>query len=436
MRNRRQKRTTKSSSYNTLKAIKFILLILILICFVSFISSYFKHKDSFDYSKIADSSNSENLSPEEITEDQEALETEETTHVNQPTPKDTSITMAFTGDIMCHNTMYNDAYNATSKTYDFAYFFDDVKYYLQTADITVGNLETTFAGASVGYSSYPTFNTPESLAKTLKNIGFDVVSTANNHCMDKGYSGLVSTLFYLDEADISHTGTYASQEDQNTILIKNVKGINIAFLSFTYGTNGIKIPTGKEYSVNLIDEETMLSQLNLAKAQNPDLICVCMHWGNEYQTTPSSSQKELAEFLLKNGTDIIIGNHPHVPQSMELKTVTLDDGSTKEGFVIYSLGNFMADQNKAYTRDSLILNLKLTKSGKTGEVVFNSATYTPTYIYKNTSVFSKKFKILDIQSTIESYNAGYDKSIGATTYKTLSTELANIKKIVGEEIIK
>lgn len=349
---------------------------------------------------------------------------------------DITINMAFTGDIMCHNTMFKDAYNSDTNEYDFSYYFDDIKYHLQTADITVGNLETTFAGSKVGYSGYPTFNTPETLAKALKNIGFDVVSTANNHCIDKGYKGIESTIDFLDEADIAHTGTFKSKEEQDTILVKDVKGTKIAFLSFTYGTNGIKIPSGKEYCVNLNDEETILSQLELAKKTNADLICVCMHWGVEYQTKPNNEQKDLAEFMIKNGADFIIGNHPHVPQSMELKTVTLDDGTEKEAFVIYSLGNFMADQNKAYTRDSLILNLKYTKSGETGKTSFNSATYTPTYVYKNANVASKKFRILDMAESIEKYKSGYDKSIGEKMFNTLNSEIENVRNIVGDEIKK
>ena len=159
-----------------------------------------------------------------------------------------------------------------------------------------------------------------------------------------------------------------------------------------------------------------------------------MHWGQEYQTTPNSTQKELTEFLFKNGADLIIGNHPHVLQPMEKQTITLEDGSTKECFVIYSLGNFMADQNKAYTRDSVILNLKITKNAESGKITFDSATYTPTYIYKDTTKSSKKFKILDIESTIAAFDADYDTSIGTKTYNTLKTELQNIKNIIGEEL--
>lgn len=428
--NVRKKRILKQSTSKTSTYLKVILAILILIFAIIFITFNINkvNSDNLELSGDENISNSSEANSDSL--DNEAPEEKET---QKP---DTTITMAFTGDIMCHNTMFKDAYNADTKEYDFSYFFDDVKYHLQTPDITVGNLETTFAGSKVGYSGYPTFNTPETLAKALKNVGFDVVSTANNHCMDKGYSGIESTIDYLDEADIAHTGTYKSKESQDTILVKNVKGINIAFLSFTYGTNGIKIPAGKEYCVNLNDKETILSQLALAKQTNADLICVCMHWGIEYQTKPNAEQTELAEFLIKNGTDLIIGNHPHVPQSMESKKVTLDDGSEKEAFVIYSLGNFMADQNKAYTRDSLILNLKYTKNGETGEISFNSATYTPTYVYKNTAVSNKKFKILNIAESIEKYKSGYDKSIGEKMYNTLNTELENVKKIVGDEIVK
>ena len=428
--NVRKKRILKQSTSKTSTYLKVILAILILIFAIIFITFNINkvNSDNLELSGDENISNSSDANSDSL--DNEAPEEKET---QKP---DITITMAFTGDIMCHNTMFKDAYNADTKEYDFSYFFDDVKYHLQTPDITVGNLETTFAGSKVGYSGYPTFNTPETLAKALKNVGFDVVSTANNHCMDKGYSGIESTIDYLDEADIAHTGTYKSKEAQDTILVKNVKGINIAFLSFTYGTNGIKIPAGKEYCVNLNDKETILSQLALAKQTNADLICVCMHWGIEYQTKPNAEQTELAEFLIKNGTDLIIGNHPHVPQSMELKKVTLDDGSEKEAFVIYSLGNFMADQNKAYTRDSLILNLKYTKSGETGEISFNSATYTPTYVYKNTAVSNKKFKIFNIAESIEKYKSGYDKSIGEKMYNTLNTELENVKKIVGNEIVK
>lgn len=158
--------------------------------------------------------------------------------------------------------------------------------------------------------------------------------------MDKGESGVISTLDTLDEIGISHTGTYRSEEEQDTILVKDVNGIKIAFLSFTYGTNGITIPSGKEYLVNLIDEELILEQIELAKQEEVDIICASMHWGVEYSQTQSAEQEEWADFLFQNGVDIIIGNHAHVVEPMEKRTITLEDGTEKEVFVVYALRKF------------------------------------------------------------------------------------------------
>lgn len=347
--------------------------------------------------------------------------------------EDTHFSMSVIGDIMCHNTQYKDAYVSSSDTYDFSYVFQDVKNYIADADIAIGNLETTFAGKARGYTSYPTFNTPEQLAYNLKDFGIDVVSTANNHCMDKGYSGLVSTLNYLNDAGISHTGTNSSQEEQNEILIKDVKGVKIAFLSFTYGTNGIPIPNDKPYAVNLIDETLILNQLSLAKDQNPDLICVNMHWGVEYQTKQNKEQERLANLLFENGVDIILGSHPHVLQPMEKRTVTLEGETTKDCFVIYSLGNFMSGQVYPNTRNSVILNMSFTKSGETGKTYINEVDYVPIYTYKSSSG-KQRYKVLDIEKALANYDNGSDTSIGQTNYSTLKNELSKIKQTMGEKI--
>lgn len=348
--------------------------------------------------------------------------------------EDISISMSVIGDIMCHNSQYTDAYNSATGTYDFSYVFTDIKDYISSADIAVGNLETTFAGKEKGYSNYPRFNTPEQLATNLRDFGIDVLSTANNHSLDTNYAGLISTLKYLDDAGISHTGTYDSWASRNQILIKDVNGIKIAFLAFTYGTNGIPVPEDKAYCINLIDKDLILKQINLAKEQNPDLICVNMHWGIEYQTKQNSEQEELADYLFKNGVDVILGSHPHVLQPMEKKTVTLEDGTTKDCFVIYSLGNFISGQTKVNTKNSVILNINLIKNGETGKTTIDSVSYIPIYMYKDSSKNTKKFRVLDIEKSIANYENGTDKSIGQSTYSTLKTELTKIQKTMGENI--
>ena len=274
----------KNNRKKSSKPNKLLFLILIILIIVAFIFYQKQTSETSSLPEVSEQVSSEDIEPEK-----------------EPIPEDINIKMSVIGDIMCHDSQYKDAYVKESDSYDFSYVFSDIQKYIQTADIAVGNLETTFAGKERGYSNYPTFNTPEQLAYNLKTLGIDLLSTANNHSLDKGYKGLVSTLDFLDDAGLAHTGTYRSEEEQNQISVQNVKGITMAFLSFTYGTNGIPVPSGKDYCVNLIDEDLILKQINLAKEQNPDMICVFMHWGVEYQTKQNKTQENLANFLFKNG---------------------------------------------------------------------------------------------------------------------------------------
>lgn len=341
--------------------------------------------------------------------------------------EDKKISLVAIGDIMCHNSQFKDAYK--EGTYDFSYVFTDIKTYIENADIAIGNLETTFAGSKKGYSGYPQFNTPETLAYNLKDIGIDVLTTTNNHCLDSGYNGIESTIDFLDQAEIAHTGTFKSPEDQNTILFKEVNGIKIAFLAYTYGTNGIPIPKGKEYCVNLINKEFILSQLDLAKKGNPDIICVSMHWGVEYQRHPNDEQLDLTDFLFNNGVDIILGSHPHVLQPFEKREITLEDGTKKDGFVIYSLGNFMAAQNKENTRNSIILNLSITKHVDTNKITIDDISYVPIYMYSYPTY--NNYKILDINNTLSQYNNG-ETPLPNNPSLILKNELQSITQLLNQ----
>lgn len=347
-------------------------------------------------------------------------------------PKDTSISLCVVGDIMCHNTQYYDAYNASTKTYDFTHVFSNIADQLQRADLTIGNIETTFAGSERGYSNYPTFNSPDELIVNLRAVGFDVLCTANNHSLDTGFSGLSRTLDVLDENDISHMGTYASEEDSQEILVKEVNGIKIAMLAYTYGTNGIPIPKGKDFCVNLIDKEKIKADLDKAKSLEVDLISVNMHWGNEYRLKPTNEQKELADFLFQNGVDLILGSHPHVLEPMEKRTITLEDGTEKEVFLIYSLGNFVSGQTKEYTNLSVILDLKITKHAK-GGITIDDVDYTPIYVDMRSASTDERFKILNIRDSIEAYENG-DTSISKTLYNKLTSSLVKIDKIMAGDV--
>ena len=422
-RNRKFKTADDFDQKKIVKFLSFSVFVLIIILTIVATFYYFKNNDK--YQKLVETSKQE-------LEDQKELESENKEEEKQE-EIDTTFTMTAIGDVMCHNTQYWDAYDKASDTYDFSYVFDDITYYTKIADISIGSLETTFAGSERGYSNYPTFNSPDALAYALKNIGLDVISTAGNHALDTGFSGLSRTIDVLDDADIAHLGTYKTQEDQDTILFKYVKGIKIAFINYTYGTNGIPVPSGKEFCVNLIDKDLIKKHIDLAKSQNADIIVACMHWGTEYRTTPDSTQTKLADFLFQNGVDIILGNHPHVLEPMEKRTVTLEDGTTKDGFVIYALGNFICDQNAENTRNSIILNLTITKHVD-GKITIDKANYVPIYMYKDTSLTTKKMKLIDINKTIFNYENYLDDSISESLYNLLKTQLNKITNIVGKEI--
>ena len=332
--------------------------------------------------------------------------------------------LVFTGDIMCHNTQFKDAFS--NGVYDFTYVFDDIKDYISKPDVAIGNLETTFVGAEKGYSGYPQFNSPTELAKNLKDVGFDILTTANNHSLDTGYNGIEKTLNTLDELSIAHTGTSRSPEEQNTILYYDSNNLKIAFIASTYGTNGIPVPSGKPYCINLNTKEFLLSQIQKAKEGNPDVIIACMHWGEEYNTKYTSSQTELADYLFENGVDIIIGNHPHVLEPMETRDITTKDGKSKKVFLVYSLGNFMSGQTQKNTQTSILLNLEISKSNKKEFIDIDNISYIPIFTYSNPKF--KNYKLLDINKAIDAYKSG-NKYVTADAYNTFNSEILRLNEM-------
>lgn len=267
--------------------------------------------------------------------------------------------LAVVGDIMVHDYQYQEAYNPSMGTFDFMHNFQDVKKYFDGYDLVLGNLESTFGGTGRSYSSYPCFNTPDEFLDAVKDAGFDILTTANNHCMDTGKAGLIRTLDKLDEAGIAHMGTYRSAEDRDKILYQNVNGINFAFLSYTYGTNGIAVPDA--YLVNLIDEDQMVADIKKAR-ERADVVVVMPHMGNEYETFPKEVFQKWADLMFLSGADIILASHPHVLQRMEYRKVDHGDGE-HDGFIIYSLGNFISSQTTPPRNASIILHLTIEQLG-------------------------------------------------------------------------
>lgn len=307
-----------------------------------------------------------------------------------PTPEPPTVsTLAVCGDVMSHMPVTNDAWDDATGSYDYTPIFEAARPYVEGADYAVANLETTLSTQGP-YSGYPAFRSPAALASDLKELGFDLMLTANNHCLDRGYDGLVSTLDQLDQAGLAHVGTARSEEEAGTanIQVADVGGISVAFLGYTYGTNGIPLPSGKDYAVNLFntdymttlsspDTDRLEADLAAARALDTDLIAVMIHWGVEYQTTQNRYQEQLADLLIANGADLVLGGHSHVPQPLEMRTVTADDGSQRTGFVCYSLGNFISSQVDPLTDTTAVLTLELTLDHQTGEAGVTGWSYVP-----------------------------------------------------------
>lgn len=353
-------------------------------------------------------------------------------------------TLAVCGDAMSHMPQTRDAYDSETGTYDYKPMIRFAKPWTLQADYAVVNLETTFAGGP-DYSGFPAFNTPDALGEALKDAGFDLVSTANNHCLDRGYEGMVRTLDVLDDLGLAHVGTYRSAEEravQNGIHMADVGGIQVAFLSYTYGTNGIPVSKSHPDTVNLLhtdymsdaqvlDTARLADDLAAAEALSPDLIAVIVHWGVEYQTTQNAHQEEIADFLFEHGADVILGSHPHVLQPMETRTLTDADGTTHTGFVCWSLGNFISSQNDEYTDTTVVLNLELTKNPNTGVTEVTDVSYVPLYMLdREQEVDGERYTLLDAHRGIEAYASG-DSYISSSTEKKLQKCVSDCQMILG-----
>lgn len=272
------------------------------------------------------------------------------------------VTLFFAGDLMQHKAQIDAARTGTGH-YDYSSCFSLVKRQISKADIAVGNLEVPIGGKP--YSGYPAFCAPDEYLYAIKEAGFDVLLTGNNHCLDRGRKGLERTILMLDSLNILYAGTYRNEEErqQRYPLLIHKNGFKIAFLNYTYGTNGIK--TTPPNIVNYIDKDIILQDIKTARIWQPDVIIACMHWGNEYQSMPSDEQRQLADWLLQQGITHIIGTHPHVIQPLELRT---DSITGTQHIIAYSLGNFISNMSKVNTDGGLVLTLELTKDTATGTV--------------------------------------------------------------------
>ncbi|GGD47584.1 CapA family protein [Paenibacillus nasutitermitis] len=257
-------------------------------------------------------------------------------------------------------------------TYTFKRMFEPVTRYLQDAHLTIGNLETTFAGGpDVSFykarrnpkNGNPVFKSPDAFAPALSAAGFDVIATANNHCADYGVRGLKRTLDVLDKNGLDHVGTYRTAQESRALCVRNVEGVRIGILSYTRDTNGMPVPKGQPAGVKKLVRARIKNDLKRLRTA-ADFIIVCMHCGLEYEQSPVAHQKEWVRFLFRNGADVVLGSHPHVLQPAMTRTMKDITGRTRKRFAIYSLGNFISTRlhGKDAALTGIILRLKLRKN--------------------------------------------------------------------------
>lgn len=294
-------------------------------------------------------------------------------------PTVTTVSFSAIGDVLIHSQIYKDAQFADG-SYNFQPMFAQVKLILQEADLAMANQESVIGGRELGISSYPLFNSPFEVADALKDAGIDIVSTANNHSLDRGEKGILNAISHYEKIGMLYVGSYKDEIDANTMRIQTINGIKIGFLSYTYGTNGIPLPKDKPYLVNLIDKQKISLDLNNMD-KLVDVTIVNMHWGQEYHQYPNEEQKQLAQFLVDNGADLIIGHHPHVLQPLQW----MEGKRGNHAMVVYSLGNFLSGQKGGNKDIGGIFSIDLIKLSDENNTTMTLANprLTPTYVTKN-----------------------------------------------------
>jgi poly-gamma-glutamate synthesis protein (capsule biosynthesis protein) len=300
--------------------------------------------------------------------------------------------LVFAGDIMGHSTQIKAAL-LPDGTYDYHHCFKYVAPILKQADLAIGNLEFTLPGKPP-YSGYPQFRSPDAVAVALKDAGFDMMVTANNHSNDAGKTGVENTIRTLRNLGFHQTGTFLDSMDRslNYPLVIQQGNFKLAFLNYTYGTNGI--PTKFPVIVNQLDEKQMAADMEKARGSNPDAIIVMVHWGNEYQLVETSYQRQLAQKLFLWGAKVVIGSHPHVVQSIEQKSQTDSLRKGELTVVAYSLGNFISGQIKTYTDIGAMVEVELEKELPFGSTCITRTQYIPVFRYVHRAPTSVKYYTL------------------------------------------
>ncbi len=343
------------------------------------------------------------------------------------------------GDIFLTDVMLSDA-KRSDGSYQFLSQFENVIVALSQADVTLGNFEGNFIGSDFGNEngSYP-----NELATELSRIGFDILQTANSYSIFNGLSGLQSTKAAIESNGMRALGTYTSTEDRskNQVILQEINGVRIAFVAFTKGLGNLMMPSDTQCGVDLLYEDytTNYSQINeshitsvlkKAKESKPDVIIAALHWGSENNAEVSQSQKDIADLMLKNGVDVIVGSHSHLVGKIERRSVTRTDGTKKDCVIAYSLGDFCVAQ-KGKCNTSLILNLEFTRNGDVTSIT--KVDYTPVSTVDLGTSHADRYCVMMTQAEVELYESNYYERVSTQLYEIMLSDLETIRKKVGTD---
>lgn len=341
------------------------------------------------------------------------------------------LSMVMVGDNLIHSSIYKEANKlAGYDGYDFKPMITMIKDKVKGYDLAYYNQETILGGSELGLSDYPTFNSPYEAGDAMLDAGFNMVSLATNHTIDRGEKAVLNSCeYWKSKTDVLTAGSYCSEEERNEVKVMEKNNITYTMLNYTYGTNGIAIPKGKDYLVNVwpMDynadygvgyeafKETVREDVERVR-DKVDVLIVAMHWGVEYTHTPTKYQKDAAEFLASLGVDIVIGTHPHVVQPVEW----IDDT-----IVFYSLGNFISaqDQKDNYNKMvGLMSSLDITKTVKGDKVDIKIDNINNELIYTR-HIGYRQFKVIPFSEINSTY---------LPTYESVYNEYSEVVKMYDE----
>ena len=336
-----------------------------------------------------------------------------------------NVSLVMVGDALIHSSIYVDA-RGSDNTYNFVPMLEHIKPIVSNYDLAYYNQETILGGKELGLSNYPRFNSPYEVGDAFVDAGFNLVSLATNHTMDKNEQGVINSInYWKSKTDVYTAGSYLSFEERDSAVFKEKNGIKYALLSYTTWTNGLNTPQGKEYLNNVYSDELAKNDIERIR-DKVDVIIVAMHWGNEYSLGVSQNQTQIANYLSSLGVDIIVGAHPHVVEPIEY----INDGKT---LVIYSLGNFISDQVGIDRLTGLMVSVNIKKTTFKGQTTVSVESPKAELLYTKANSYGKRnFKVYpysQLNNTIlPNYKNYYEKYKKIITSRMPNLEVSGINE--------